>query len=164
MKTAGKTAGQTAGKTARTATEIYQIVSMTSHSTAAVNAISARIVEHTLNSATADSPMPAAPSAPADPIKPVWGRMIPHPKTKVLRLKWHYIRLKSFERVLREAAQDFKTDLRFQPAAVECIQALAEAYLVDLYRAALAVTRHAGRKTLFPKDIQLARRILMERC
>lgn len=36
----------------------------------------------------------------------------------------------SFQRLVREIAQDFKTDLRFQSSAVMALQESAEAYLV----------------------------------
>ena len=43
------------------------------------------------------------------------------------------IRKLPFQRLVREIAQDFKTDLRFQSAAILCIQEAAEAYLVGLF-------------------------------
>ncbi|KAG1678606.1 hypothetical protein FOA52_012613 [Chlamydomonas sp. UWO 241] len=38
-----------------------------------------------------------------------------------------------FQRLVREIAQDFKTDLRFQSSAVLALQEAAEAYLVGLF-------------------------------
>ena len=43
------------------------------------------------------------------------------------------IRKLPFQRLVRENAQDFKTDLRFQSAAILCLQEAAEAYLVRLF-------------------------------
>ena len=43
------------------------------------------------------------------------------------------IRRLPFQRLVREIAQDFKTDLRFQSAAILCLQEAAEAYLVGLF-------------------------------
>ena len=43
------------------------------------------------------------------------------------------IRKLPFQRLVREIAQDFKTDLRFQSAAILCLQEAAEAYLVRLF-------------------------------
>ena len=40
------------------------------------------------------------------------------------------IRKLPFQRLVREIAQDFKTDLRFQSVAILCLQEAAEAYLV----------------------------------
>lgn len=43
------------------------------------------------------------------------------------------IRKLPFQRLVREIAQDFKTDLRFQSSAVMALQESAEAYLVSLF-------------------------------
>ena len=64
-----------------------------------------------------------------------------------------------FQRLVREIAQDFKTDLRFQSAAILCLQEAAEAYLVRLFDDANLCAIHARRVTIMPKDILLARRI-----
>ena len=69
------------------------------------------------------------------------------------------IRKLPFQRLVREIAQDFKTDLRFQSAAILCLQEAAEAYLVRLFDDANLCAIHARRVTIMPKDIQLARRI-----
>merc|ERR1711964_886399 len=42
------------------------------------------------------------------------------------------IRKLPFQRLVREIAQDFKTDLRFQSSAVMALQEASEAYLVGL--------------------------------
>merc|ERR1712194_635990 len=60
---------------------------------------------------------------------------------------------------LREIAQDFKTDLRFQSMAVLALQETSEAYLVALFEDTNLCAIHAKRVTIMPKDIQLARRI-----
>jgi histone H3 len=64
---------------------------------------------------------------------------------------------------VREIAQDFKTDLRFQSHAVLALQEAAEAYLVGLFEDTNLCAIHAKRVTIMPKDIQLARRIRGER-
>ena len=69
------------------------------------------------------------------------------------------IRKLPFQRLVREIAQDFKTGLRFQSAAVLCLQEAAEAYLVRLFDDANLCAIHARRVTLMPRDIMLARRI-----
>ncbi len=61
---------------------------------------------------------------------------------------------------VREIAQDFKTDLRFQSFAVMALQEASEAYLVGLFELCAI---HAKRVTIMPKDIQLTRRIRGER-
>ena len=43
------------------------------------------------------------------------------------------IRKLPFQRLVREIAQDFKTDLRFQSSAVMALQEASEAYLVGLF-------------------------------
>ena len=69
------------------------------------------------------------------------------------------IRKLPFQRLVREIAQDFKTDLQFQSAAILCLQEAAEAYLVRLFDDANLCAIHARQVTILPKDIQLARRI-----
>jgi len=73
------------------------------------------------------------------------------------------IRKLPFQRLVREIAQDYKTDLRFQSAAVAALQEASEAYLVGLFEDTNLCAIHAKRVTIMPKDIQLARRIRGER-
>ncbi|XP_037568151.1 histone H3.v1 [Dermacentor silvarum] len=73
------------------------------------------------------------------------------------------IRKLPFQRLVREIAQDFKTDLRFQSSAVQALQEACEAYLVGLFEDSNLCAIHAKRVTIMPKDIQLARRIRGER-
>ncbi|KAH0730487.1 hypothetical protein KY290_001494 [Solanum tuberosum] len=74
------------------------------------------------------------------------------------------IRKLPFQRLVREIAQDFKTDLRFQSSVVAALQEVAEAYLVvGLFEDTNLCAIHAKRVTIMPKDIQLARRIRGER-
>ena len=73
------------------------------------------------------------------------------------------IRKLPFQRLVREIAQDFKTDLRFQSSSVLALQEAAEAYLVGLFEDTNLAAIHAKRVTIMPKDIQLARRIRGER-
>ena len=99
-------------------------------------------------------------------VKPHWYRA----GTVALKDIRHYqgstallIRKLPFQRLVREIAQDFKTDLRFQSAAILCLQEAAEAYLVKLFDDANLCAIHARRVTIMPKDILLARRIWGER-
>ncbi|XP_041347239.1 LOW QUALITY PROTEIN: histone H3-like [Gigantopelta aegis] len=70
----------------------------------------------------------------------------------------------ALQRLVREIAQDFKTDLRFQSSAVMALQEASEAYLVGLFEDNPNLCAiHAQRVTIMPKDIQLARRIRGER-
>ena len=68
-----------------------------------------------------------------------------------------------FMRLIREVAQDFHKDLRFQSQAILALQEACEAYLVDLFEDTNLCAIHAKRVTIFPKDIQLARRIRGEK-
>jgi len=64
------------------------------------------------------------------------------------------IRKLSFQRLVREVAQDYKNDLHFQGSAVLALQKSAEAYLVGLFKDTHDDRVHV---TIMPKDIQLAR-------
>ena len=68
-----------------------------------------------------------------------------------------------FQNLVREIAQDFKTDLRFQSSAIAALQEAAESYLVGLFEDTNLCAIHAKRVTIMTKDIQLARRIRGER-
>ena len=70
---------------------------------------------------------------------------------------------KRADRLVREVAQDFKRDIRFQSHAVLALQQASEAYVVGLFQDTNLCALHAKRVTIMPKDIQLARRIRGER-
>jgi histone H3 len=69
------------------------------------------------------------------------------------------IRKLPFQRLVRELAQDFRNDLRFQSSAVLALQESSEAYLVNLFEDTNLCAIHAKRVTIMPKDLHLARRI-----
>lgn len=73
------------------------------------------------------------------------------------------IRKLPFQRLVREIAQDFKSDLRFQSSAIGALQESVEAYLVSLFEDTNLCAIHAKRVTIQSKDIQLARRLRGER-
>ncbi|KAI3656429.1 hypothetical protein MP638_001411 [Amoeboaphelidium occidentale] len=73
------------------------------------------------------------------------------------------IRKLPFQRLIKEIAQNFKSDLRFQSSALLALQEAAEAYLVGLFEDTNLAAIHAKRVTVMPKDMQLARRIRGER-
>lgn len=73
------------------------------------------------------------------------------------------IRKLPFQRLVKEIASEFKTDLRFQATAVLALQESAESYLVGLFEDTNLCAIHAKRVTIMAKDIQLARRIRGER-
>ena len=68
-----------------------------------------------------------------------------------------------FQRLVREIALEYKTDLRFQASAVLALQEASEAYLVSLFEDTNLCAIHAKRVTIMPKDMQLARRIRGEK-
>lgn len=68
-----------------------------------------------------------------------------------------------FQRLVRDIAADVKQDLRFQLSALLALQEASEAYLVSVLEDSNLCAIHAKRKTVMPKDIQLARRIRGER-
>lgn len=101
------------------------------------------------------------------------GVMKPHrfrPGTVALREIRRYqkstellFRKMAFRRLVLEIGQDYKTDLRWQTAAVLALQETAEAYLVALFEDSNLCAIHARRCSLQPKDFQLARRLRGER-
>ena len=68
-----------------------------------------------------------------------------------------------FQRLVKEIAQDFHTDLRFQSSAMLCLQEASEDFLTGLFADTNLCAIHARRVTITPKDLQLARRLRGER-
>jgi histone H3 len=66
------------------------------------------------------------------------------------------IRKLPFQRLVREIAQDFKSDLRFQSSAIGALQESVEAYLVSLFEDTNLCAIHAKRVTI--------RKSLLPRC
>ncbi|XP_076017907.1 histone H3-like centromeric protein A [Genypterus blacodes] len=65
-----------------------------------------------------------------------------------------------FTRLVREVCQTFTSEnYRWQVYALMALQEAAEAFLVNLFADSNLCAIHAKRVTLFPRDIQLARRI-----
>ena len=64
---------------------------------------------------------------------------------------------------MREIAVDFKPDVRFQSSALNALQEATEAFLVALFEDTNLAAIHAKRVTIFPKDMQLARRVRGQR-
>lgn len=111
--------------------------------------------------------MAARKSAPQTP-----GIRKPHryrPGTVALREIRRYqkstellIRKLPFQRLIREIAQDYKSDLRWQSTAILALQEVSEAYLVALFEDSNLCAIHAKRVTVMPKDMKLAQRIRRE--
>ncbi|KAA1468529.1 histone-fold-containing protein [Dentipellis sp. KUC8613] len=73
------------------------------------------------------------------------------------------IRKVPFQRLVREIAQDFRGDVRFQSSALLALQEASEAFLVTLFEDTNLAALHAGRVTIQAKDMLLARRLRGER-
>ncbi len=73
------------------------------------------------------------------------------------------LRKMPFQRLVREIAQAFKHDVRFQMSALNALQEASEDYMVGIFEDANLCAIHGKRVTIFPKDIQLSRRIRGER-
>jgi len=72
--------------------------------------------------------------------------------TKLLILK------RPFQRLVKEVAQNYKTDLRFQSTALVVLQEAAEDFIVGVMEDSVLCAVHGGRQTLMAKDMALARR------
>ena len=61
------------------------------------------------------------------------------------------IRRLPFQRLVREIAQDFRSDLWFQEVAIKDLQEAAEAYLVGIFEDSNLCAIHAKRVTIMPR-------------
>ena len=69
------------------------------------------------------------------------------------------IRKLPFQRLVKEVAQSYQSDLRFQSTAILALQEAAEDYLVRMFEQVNVCAIHAGRVTIQVKDIHLWRRM-----
>ncbi|KAK0557787.1 Core histone H2A/H2B/H3/H4 [Tilletia horrida] len=69
------------------------------------------------------------------------------------------IRKRSFQLLARDLAQWYRPDIRFQSSALQAMQEATEAFIVQLFVDTCDAACHAKRKTIQPKDMDLARRI-----
>ncbi|XP_055964966.1 histone H3.3C-like [Sorex fumeus] len=60
-----------------------------------------------------------------------------------------------FQRLVRDIARDFKTDLRSQSSALTVLQEMCKAYLVGLFEGTNLCAIPTKHVTIMPKDIQL---------
>lgn len=71
----------------------------------------------------------------------------------------------AFHRLIREITQglyqeeDTMCDVRYQAAALEALQEAAESYLIGVFEDSYLCTVHAKRVTLFPRDMELCRKL-----
>jgi len=125
-------------------------------------------VKQTARKHTGSAPRKQLAKAAAGRVGP-GGLKKPHrfrPGTKALREIRKYqrstelcIRKLPFQRLVKEVAREFLTNVRFQSHAIMALQEASEAYLVSLFEDTNLCAIHAKRVTIMPKDIQLARRI-----
>ena len=73
------------------------------------------------------------------------------------------IRKLPFQRLVREIAQDCKTDRRFKPSPEMALQEASEADLVGLFEDTNLCAIRGKHITIMPKDIQLAGQVHGER-
>lgn len=64
-----------------------------------------------------------------------------------------------FQKLVREVAQAYKPDIRFQTKAILALQVAAEVHLARLFEDTNLCAIHAKRVTIMSKDMDLARRI-----
>jgi len=78
---------------------------------------------------------------------------------RMTRFMYNSIPKKPFQRLVREIAQNFIPDIRFQSDALYALQQAAEDFLVGCFEDGVACALHAKRKTLMVKDMQLVRKL-----
>jgi histone H3 len=69
------------------------------------------------------------------------------------------IRKAPFQRLVREIAINFKSDLQMQSTALLALQEALETYLIGLFKDTNECAMHGKRVTIMPKDMRLAQRI-----
>lgn len=69
------------------------------------------------------------------------------------------IRKLPFQRFVRNIAQQYKADARFQAPALACLHESLEAYLTGVFEDANACAVHARRVTVLPRDLYLVDKI-----
>lgn len=74
----------------------------------------------------------------------------------IFETKQHHLIL-HFRRLVREVAQDFKTDLRFQASALQALQEAAEAFMVNFFEETQLSAIHAKRITITVRDMKLVK-------
>ena len=67
-----------------------------------------------------------------------------------------------FQRLVRNIAMKYNTELKFQRAAIEALQEGSEAFLVKFFELTNILATHANRVTILRRDIRLAKYIFNE--
>jgi histone H3 len=68
----------------------------------------------------------------------------------------HLIQRKPFYRLVKEIAQQYSSDCKFQQVAMQALQDDAESYITQYFARSQANAIHAGRKTILVTDGQKA--------
>ena len=68
-----------------------------------------------------------------------------------------------FNRLIKEIGNDYKLNMRYSKDVTTLIHQMMESYLINLLKDVNLCAIHAGRKSVQPRDVQLARRIRGER-
>ena len=69
------------------------------------------------------------------------------------------IRRYIFQQIIKEITWEIDSSFRFHSQAILALQEASEAYMIGLFEDTNLCAGHAKRVTIFPKDMQLARRI-----
>ena len=69
-----------------------------------------------------------------------------------------------FNRLVREIASDYKTDLRFTKNAILALQTAAESNIIGLFTTSQLMAIHGGRQGIEPRDMTLALRAMNPDC
>lgn len=65
----------------------------------------------------------------------------------------------AFQRLVREITCDVMPDLRMQSTALESLQEVAEAFVVQVMDDTRECAEHAGRQTILSRDMRLIMRL-----
>ncbi|KAJ7888951.1 histone H3.1t [Mycena olivaceomarginata] len=60
-----------------------------------------------------------------------------------------------FQCLVKEIAEDYQPDVRFQPSVLVVLQEAAEDYLVSVFEDSVQVAQHTHRETIQPRDMVL---------
>lgn len=69
------------------------------------------------------------------------------------------IKRQPFQRLVREIATNYKSDLRFQSSAIMALQEAAEIYMIQVFEDTNLCALHAKRSTITVEDLHLAMRV-----
>lgn len=113
-------------------------------------------------SSAQDTGLSCSSKKASKPKKSVGARAIQTYKRLMLRTKFE-ISKKGFHRLVAEITNRYtepdETPYRYQLAAIIALQEATEGYLTQLFEDANLCCVHAGRVTIFPRDLNLVKRL-----